>query len=74
VAGFEAIYGALGSVFGFLFLVYLVACCIVIGAEIVAAWADAAGPRPEGPSLPLRVRLTSAVKALFSPQPDPPAR
>jgi membrane protein len=47
VAGFEEIYGALGGVFGFLFLVYLVACAIVFGAEVTRAWAEAARPRLE---------------------------
>ena len=75
VAGFEAIYGALGSVFGFLFLVYLVASCIVVGAEVVAAWAEAALPRgPSGPPLPLRARITSAARSLFSSPTDPSGR
>ncbi len=72
VAGFEAIYGALGSVFGFLFLVYLVASCIVVGAEVVAAWAEAGLPRPPEPPLPLRARLTNAVRALVSAPREPP--
>ena len=38
-----------------LFLVYLVASAIVVGAEVVAAWSQAAVPRePEGPPLSLR--------------------
>ena len=38
MAGFEELYGTLGSLFGFLFLVYLIASCVVVGAEVVAAW------------------------------------
>jgi len=62
-------------VFGFLFLVYLVASCIVVGAEVVAAWADAAAPRrPEGPPLPLRARITGAARSLFSSSTELPRR
>jgi membrane protein len=72
VAGFEAIYGALGSIFGFLFLVYLVASCVVIGAEVVAAWAEAAQPREDdGPPKTIRQHVRDAVGGLFRAPPDP---
>ena len=68
VAGFE-VYGALGGLFGFLFLVYLVASAIVVGAEVVAAWSQAAVPRePEGPPLSLRERIVAAARGLVTGQ------
>jgi YihY family inner membrane protein len=68
MAGFEEVYGALGGVFGFLFLVYLVASAIVVGAEVVAAWPEAARPRPaSGTSQPLAERVRAAVRGLVSP-------
>ena len=45
MAGFEEIYGALAGLFGFLFLVYLVASAIVFGAEVVRR-----GPKPRSPA------------------------
>ncbi len=69
VAGANEIYGALGGVFGFLFLVYLVAAAIVVGAEVVAAWPLAATPKPPAPPQPLRRRLVDAARALaFRPK------
>ena len=70
VAGFE-VYGALGGVFGFLFLVYLVSSAIVIGAEVVAAWPHAARPKapPEGPPRPLLRRLVDAARGLVTRPP-----
>ena len=67
MTSFEEIYGTLGSIFGFLFLVYLVAGAIVLGAELVAAWPDAARARePSGPPLPLAARLRGAARGLVS--------
>ena len=75
VAGFEEIYGALGGLFGFLFLVYLVSSAIVIGAEVVAAWPEAAKPRePDGPPQSLRERVVGAVRGLVSSSQDPSGR
>jgi membrane protein len=72
VAGFEAIYGALGGVFGFLFLVYLVASCIVIGAEVVAAWEKAAHTREDGgPPKTVGEHIGDAVRGLFRAPGDP---
>ena len=69
VAGFEEIYGALGGIFGFLFLVYLVASALVIGAEVVGAWALAAQPKLlSGPRQPLGRRLVEAARSLVFPQ------
>ena len=73
-SGFEELYGTLGSLFGFLFLVYLVASCVVVGAEVVAAWAPAARPRePEGPPMtsasgsPTRRGASSGRRAIRRP-------
>ena len=75
VAGFEEIYGALGGLFGFLFLVYLVSSAIVIGAEVVAAWPEAAKPpEPDGPPQSLRERVVGAVRGLVSAPQDPSGR
>ena len=69
VAGFEEIYGALGGIFGFLFLVYLVASALVIGAEVVGAWSLAAQPKvPSGLGQPLGRRLVDAARSLVFPQ------
>jgi membrane protein len=65
IADFDAIYGALSGIFGFLFLVYLIASTIVLGAEVAAAWPAAAvastAPAPPGG---LRRRLALAVRGL----------
>ena len=72
VVGFEEIYGALGGLFGFLFLVYLVSSAIVIGAEVVAAWPEAAKPREhDAPPQSLRERLVGVVRGLVSSPRDP---
>ena len=75
VVGFEEIYGALGGLFGFLFLVYLVSSAIVIGAEVVAAWPEAAIPREhDGPPRSLRERSVGVVRGLVSSPRDPSGR
>ena len=72
VARFDEIYGTLGGIFGFLFLVYLVASALVIGAEVVGAWTLAAQAKlPTGPKQPLGRRLVEAARSLVLPQ-DPP--
>ena len=72
VVGFEEIYGALGGLFGFLFLVYLVSSAIVIGAEVVAAWPEAAKPREhDAPPQSLRERLVGVVRGLVRSPRDP---
>ena len=75
VVGFEEVYGALGGLFGFLFLVYLVSSAIVIGAEVVAAWPEAAKPHePDGPPQSLRERVVGAVRGLVRAPQDPSGR
>jgi membrane protein len=67
MAGFQEIYGALAGLFGFLFLVYLVASAIVFGAEVVGAWPVAARPHEDdGPPQSLRERAVGAVRGLVS--------
>ena len=65
MAGFEEIYGALAGLFGFLFLVYLVASAIVFGAEVVRAWPEAARPSEhDGPPMTARDRIVDAARSL----------
>ena len=72
MAGFEEIYGALAGLFGFLFLVYLVASAIVLGAEVVRAWPEASRPRvDEGPPLTVRDRVIGAARGLVRAPRDP---
>jgi YihY family inner membrane protein len=69
MSGFD-VYGALGSIFGFLFLVYLVASAIVVGAEVVAAWPLAARPKvATEPPQPLLRRVLGAARGLVSGAP-----
>jgi uncharacterized BrkB/YihY/UPF0761 family membrane protein len=63
---------ALAGLFGFLFLVYLVASAIVFGAEVVRAWPEAARPsEDEGPSMTVRERIVDAVRSLVRAPRDP---
>jgi membrane protein len=71
MAGFEELYGALAGVFGFLFLVYLVASAIVAGAEVVAAWPEAGLARePDGPPKTPGERVRDVVRGLVRRTPD----
>ena len=73
MAGFEEIYGALAGLFGFLFLVYLVASAIVFGAEVVRAWPEAALPAKRGRRRRCRSAnaFAGAVRGQFSSPRDP---
>jgi membrane protein len=74
MTGFEA-YGALAGIFGLLFLVYLVASAIVVGAEVVAAWPEAGrAGEPDGPPKSLRERVVGAVRGLVTSSRDPSGR
>jgi membrane protein len=74
MASFDA-YGALAGIFGFLFLVYLVASAIVVGAEVVAAWPLAVRPKVvTGPPQPFVRRLLDAARGLVSSSRDPSGR
>ena len=67
IADFDQIYGALGGIFGFLFLVYLVAATVVVGAEVAAAW-PLAGERTAATdaAVPFTRRLGDLARGLVS--------
>lgn len=72
MAGFEEIYGALAGLFGFLFLVYLVASAIVLGAEVVRAWPEAAHPPDDdGPPKTIVQHAKDAARSLVRAPRDP---
>jgi membrane protein len=66
-APYDAVYGSLGSVFAFLFAVYLFASVFLFGAEFAAAWAANAVAEAQGagPAVPMRRRLLLAIRGLF---------
>jgi membrane protein len=67
LAPYDAVYGSLGSVFAFLFAVYLFASVFLFGAEFASAWAASAVadvPRA-GPGVSMRRRLVSTIRGLF---------
>ena len=56
VATYDVVYGSLGSLFAFLFVVYLEASVFLLGAELTYAWPRTAEPGPPADeSLPRRV-------------------
>jgi membrane protein len=66
VAGYDALYGSLGSLFAFLFVVYLQASVLLFCAEFAFEWprrAVAPAERPE--HVPLLRRVTGLVRGLF---------
>jgi membrane protein len=66
VARYDLLYGALGSVFAFLLVVYLQAIVLLLGAEIACAWAKSAyGPREPEPAVPLTSQARNAIRGLF---------
>jgi membrane protein len=66
VARYDLLYGALGSVFAFLLVVYLQAIVLLLGAEIACAWAKSAyGPMEPEPAIPLTRQARNAIRALF---------
>jgi membrane protein len=66
VARYDLLYGALGSVFAFLLVVYLQAIVLLLGAEIACAWAKSAyGPREPEPAGPLTRQARNAIRGLF---------
>lgn len=75
VATYDVVYGSLGSVFAFLFAVYLEAMVLVLGAEIVHAWprTEEPGPRAEEPLLTRARRLLRAQLVTHPRQAEPPA-
>jgi membrane protein len=67
VANYDVVYGSLGSVFAFLFVVYLIASVVLFGAEFASAWPLSAVRSEAGPggSVSLPRRLLAAVRGLF---------
>jgi membrane protein len=58
---YNVIYGSLATVMTFLFLVYVIAWILLLGAEFAYAWSQPPGP----PGPPIRTQLFGAVRALF---------
>jgi membrane protein len=66
VARYDLLYGALGSVFAFLLVVYLQAIVLLLGAEIACAWTTSAyGPPELEPAVPLTKQARDAIRGLF---------
>jgi membrane protein len=67
VARYDLLYGALGSVFAFLLVVYLQAVVLLLGAETGCAWALSAYGPPAEPeaSVPLTKQARNAIRGLF---------
>lgn len=67
VANYDVVYGSLGSVFAFLFVVYLIASVVLFGAEFASAWSRSAvkSETGSGASMSLPRRLLAAARGLF---------
>lgn len=62
IAQYDLVYGSLGSIFGFLFAVYLISTVFLLGAQVVHAWPLTSVPGP--PSLdPLAVRIRNEIRS-----------
>jgi membrane protein len=68
VGRYDLLYGALGSVFALLLVVYLQAIVLLFGAEIARAWAQS-GYGPPEPPVPLTKQARDAVRGLFVRRP-----
>ena len=68
VARYDLLYGALGSVFAFLLVVYLQAIVLLFGAEIAQAWSQSAFGPPE-PAVPISRQARDMVRGLFVRRP-----
>ena len=68
VARYDLLYGALGSVFALLLVVYLQAIVLLLGAEIARAWAQSAFGPPD-PPVPITKQARDAVRGLFVRRP-----
>jgi membrane protein len=67
VANYDLVYGSLGSVFAFLFVVYLLASVVLFGAEFASAWSRSAVRMEAAPEPPVSLpsRALAAVRGLF---------
>lgn len=68
VARYDLLYGALGSVFALLLVVYLQAIVLLFGAEIARAWAQSAYGPPD-PPVSLSRQARDTVRGLFIRRP-----
>lgn len=68
VARYDLLYGALGSVFAFLLVVYLQAIVLLLGAEIAQAWTQSAYGPPD-PPVPFSKQARDMVRGLFVRRP-----
>ena len=68
IARYDLLYGALGSVFALLLVVYLQAIVLLSGAEIAHAWAQSAYG-PPNPPVPVYAQARDAVRGLFVRRP-----
>jgi len=68
VARYDLLYGALGSVFALLLVVYLQAIVLLLGAEIASTWAQSAFGPPD-PPIPISTQVRDAVRGLFVRRP-----
>ena len=68
VARYDLLYGALGSVFALLLVVYLQAIVLLLGAEIASTWAQSAYGPPD-PPIRISTQVRDAVRGLFVRRP-----
>ena len=68
VARYDLLYGALGSVFAFLLVVYLQAIVLLLGAEIAQSWSQSAYGPQEAP-VPFSKQARDMVRRLFVRRP-----
>ncbi len=67
-AGFDDIYGPLGAILVFLYLVYVLAAVLLFGACVTAAWPDTVAPAPPGPKIPFGTRIVGLLRSLVLPE------
>ncbi len=76
VATYDVVYGSLGSLFAFLFVVYLEASVLLLGAELTSVWLRTVEPGPPAEES-LGRRLWHLVRGQWvpavSPRPDAPS-
>jgi membrane protein len=65
LATYDVLYGSLGSLFAFLFVVYLEASVFLVGAELAFQWPRSSEPGPPSEHVPLSRRLLEALRGLF---------
>ena len=68
IARYDLLYGALGSVFALLLVVYLQAIVLLFGAEIAQAWGESAYGPPDSP-VPIAKQARDMVRGLFVRRP-----